>query len=126
MDDQLSGLRSATTAGVKARVGRTLALMMAMSRSRHDVIVRQIRDVVFRTPYGSFARVPVRHRSRPVPGIEIRRAAAALATVTVAAAIWFAASASAAFPGANGLLAVQPRAGGGVLLVAALAMRGSC
>ena len=39
--------------------------------------------------------------------------------VPIAALLWLASSAPAAFPGANGLLAVQPRTGGGIVLVSA-------
>ena len=39
--------------------------------------------------------------------------------IVVALGLWFASPALAAFPGANGLLAVQPTSGGGILLVGA-------
>ncbi len=38
--------------------------------------------------------------------------------IVVALGLWFASPALAAFPGANGLLAVQPQSGGGIVLVA--------
>jgi hypothetical protein len=53
VDNQRPGLRIATPTGVKASVGGSMTLVMAMCRSCHSLMVSQAGAGVFRALYGS-------------------------------------------------------------------------